>query len=362
VLEAASVDAEHRRSEAEAVLAEARVEAERVRTEAATLLAEARAEASALLAEASRILDEARAQAAIGPRAPTPPPDQPEALDLPLPEPDDRARPSELEQSLVTRASRSAAQVLGAAEDHDEAVRAAAYRRLAVAPPWMLWIALRRCTRRPELLVALEEKDETAGRLVSLVVDRMSSPESADRVLALELAGNLLPRYEGRSGPGTSALLAEAVLALADNEAGVRRAAAAQLGGHDQAIPGLVALLRDDPDPAVRREAALALTDAGDEIIEPAFVGALQDPDPEVRRIAVEALRRHPSPDLARRLTAGLTTSSVPSVSEVLAAMGPMAHDALAAAVAEGPPERACAAAELLERSATTTGLPADPI
>lgn len=362
VLEAASIDAEHCRTEAEAVLAKARAEAERVRAEAEAVAAGARAEASSILSEASRILDEARAQAPIDPLAQTPEPDQPGGLDLPLPGLGAGPRASEVETSVVTGTGRTAAQVLRAAEDDDEAVRAAAYRRLAAAPSWVLWIALGRCSRRPELLAALEERDETAGRLAALVADRMSSPEVADRVMAVELAGTLLPRSEDLSGRGTSALLADVVLALADTEAVVRRAAAAQLGARQQAIPDLVAALRDDPDPAVRRETALALADAGDKVTVPAFVGALQDPDPQVRRIVVEALLQHPSPDLARRLTEGLATSSVHSVGEVLAGMGPVAHDALAAAVVEGPPERASAATELLKRSVTGTGLPADRI
>lgn len=81
----------------------------------------------------------------------------------------------------------------------------------------------------------------------------------------------------------------------ADVEA-VPRAAAIQPRGHNRTVPGLIAALRDDPDGAVRREAARTLADLGADVGADtdvlAFLGALQDPD--VRRLAVDALLRHP--------------------------------------------------------------------
>jgi len=139
-------------------------------------------------------------------------------------------------------------------------------------------------------------------------MERVSSPDVADRILALELTGHL----------GTPELLAEAVAGLTDVEAAVRRAAATRLDGCDQAVPGLADALRDDPDPSVRSAAARALTEVVTDDATAAFVGALQDPHLDVRRLAVEALRRRPSVDLAHRLAAQLNSSNLDSVGEVL--------------------------------------------
>jgi len=192
---------------------------------------------------------------------------------------------------LERSSSPSAAQVLAAGEDCHEAVRAAAYRRLAAAPSWVLWMALGRCSRRAELLYVLEQEAAT-DRLTAFVLERTSSPDVGDRVLAMELTGHLLSGSEGGAGRGTPAMLAAALNALADADAVVRRAAAAQLGGRDQAVPGLAAALRDDPDPAVRQAAALALAGDGSETTLLALVGALQDPETGVRRMATEQTLR----------------------------------------------------------------------
>jgi len=398
VLEAAASDAESRRTEAERVLAEARTAAERVLAEARTAAERVLAEAERIRADAARVVAEAGPDvasmtdarndeadrrrreaalsavdpsagdvavllgllgddlsadvrlAAVGALARAPEPDQLGALGLALGDPEPLVRSGALDTLAVAGTSRGAAQVLAAAEDDDEVVRASAYRRLGGAPSWVLWMALGRCSRCSELLSALDDVPASEGVVAEVVLERLWSPDADDRILALELSGHL----------GTPELRAEAIHALADSDAEVRRAAAAQLGGCDEAVPALVATLGNDPDPSVRSQAAQALTAVGTHDAIGAFVGALQDPDADVRHRAVEALVRHPSAGLAHRLAAELTSATLDSVGEVLLGM-PHGREALATAVADGPPERASAATELLERLDGDTGLPADP-
>jgi len=278
--------------------------------------------------------------AALGALARASEPDQLDDLVLALADADAGVRTSGLETLAVAGTSRAAVQVLAAADDDHETVRAAAYRRLAAAPPWLRWMALGRCSHRSELVGVLTEDDAGDG-LVELVLERVSSPDPGDRVLALELTGHL----------GVPALLAEAVSALADAEAVVRRAAAAQLAGHDRAVPGLLAALEGDPDPAVRHEAARSLADAGSDAVLAAFVAALQDPETGIRHLATEVLLRHRSAGLARRLAAELTTSNLDSVGVVLLGMGPTGEEALVVAASEGPAESRWAAAELFRKT-----------
>jgi len=371
MLDAASDDADRARAEADRVLVASRAEAQRLRDEAERVLIEARAEAERIrdgdvagglgrrqcetalsavdptaddVAVLRRLLSDHLSAdmrlAAFGALARTSEPEQLDALVVALADPDHGVRAGALETLSVAATGRAAAQVLTAAEDDHDAVRAAAYRHVAGAPSWVVWMALGRCTRRLELLAALDEIDGS-DRVIGLVLERMSSPDVADRILALELSGHL----------GTPELLTEAIAALTDVEAAVRRAAATRLDGCDEAVPGLATALRDDPDPSVRSAAARALTEVITDDATAAFVGALQDPHLDVRRLAVEALRRRSSVDLAQRLAAQLTSSNLDSVGEVLLAMPPLGPDALAAVVADGPPEPASAATELLKRA-----------
>jgi HEAT repeat protein len=155
----------------------------------------------------------------------------------------------------------------------------------------------------------------------------------------------------------TAECLAEAVDALRDSDATVRRTAAAQVRGEPAAVDVLVSTLHDDPDAEVRVEAAGALEGTDLDTALLAFVGALQDPEARVRRIAIQALVRNRSSALAHRVGAVLTTRNIRSAGEVLLGMGHFGEEALAAAVAEGPRERAVAAVELLRTRGRPDGL-----
>lgn len=394
MLDVAAVDIEHRRAEAERVLAESRVEAQRILAEAQRVLAESQAEADRAravtpedhgLASAPDIASarpklgddvvRRRREAALSAVEPSSDdvgvlrrllgedlsadvrlaavealaralePDQLSALGVAMADPDHRVRAGALTTLPVTLTSRAASHVLAASDDPHPEVRTAAYRRLAGAPSWVLWMALGRCSHRSELLGIA--KEVAADRLLALVLERVCSPDAGDRVLALEVTGHL----------GSPALLAEAIRTLVDPDATVRRTAAAQLTGRDPAVPGLVAALQDDPDPVVRKEAAKALAEVGTAPALLGFLGALQDPVADIRSLAVEALRRHPSAGLASGLIAELTSSNLDSVGEVLLGLGPHGEQALRAATVEGPPDRASAATELLKRIGTTKWL-----
>ncbi|MDQ6946453.1 MAG: HEAT repeat domain-containing protein [Actinomycetota bacterium] len=258
---------------------------------------------------------------AIGVLARAPERDQLAALDLALDDAHPEIRAGALETLPVAGTSRAASRLVTATEDHQEAVRVAAYRRLAGAPSWVLWTALGRSSRRSELLGVVEEETGT-DQLTALVLERIASPDVGDRVLALQLSGHL----------GTPALLAEAAAALADHEASVRRQAALAL----------------DADESTATAPLLA------------FLGALADPDPEVRGSATRALMRHPSAGLALRLAAELATSNVEVHGQLLLSMGSPGEAALVTAVADGPPERAAAAIGLLERTNVAATLLAD--
>jgi len=247
--------------------------------------------------------------------------DQLAALDVALDDANPEIRAGALETLPIAGTSRAASRVLGAVEDPQDAVRVAAYRRLAGAPSWVLWMALGYCSRRSELLGVVEEEAGT-DQLRALVLERISSPDVGDRMLALQLSAHL----------STPALLARVAGALADPEAPVRRQAAFVL----------------DADAGA---AAVPLA---------AFLGALADPDPDVRGPVTRALLRHPSAGLALRLAAELTASNVEVHGQLLSSMGSLGEAALVTVVADGPPERAAAAIRLLERTNVAATLLAD--
>jgi len=230
MLEAAAAEVAELRAEAERVLSEARAEAQRILDDAARMRTESRGEAEQIrsatvvaTADASsggdtlvedvgrRRLDAALAAvdpsvgdievlvrllgddlsadvrlAAVAALARAPEPDQLGALGVALADPDPAVRASAVETLPVAGTSRAATQLLAGADDGHHDVRAAAYRRLASASPWILWMALGRCTRRSELLGVVGQELPT-DRLGALVAARLCSPEVADRVLALEL-------------------------------------------------------------------------------------------------------------------------------------------------------------------------------
>jgi len=303
-------------------------------------------------------------EAALRALAEAPEEDQWAALSVALSDPEPEVRTCAIETLPVAGTARAMRSVLAASEDQDEQVRNAAYRRLATAEPWMLWMAIDHCSRVEQLCAVLRQ-DAPAERLAALVQERISSPEPRDRTLALELAGVL----------ETPGWVDESVNALQDPEAAVRRVAVAQLRGRPETGPGdrpetgpggrpvvqvvgaLVTALQDDPDPVVRAGAASALDGVEIDNALLAFIGALQDPDADVRNIASEALVRRSSPGLARRVAIGLTIANSSSVGRVLVRMGNVGEDALVAAAVEGPRDRASAAAQLLNKTGKVKGL-----
>lgn len=276
-------------------------------------------------------------RAAIQALAEAPEDDQRWALSVALEDPEPEVRARAIDTLPVARTDRTSRSILAASEDPAEQVRQAAYRRLVGIQPWRLWLAIGRCTRRDELCAVLRQ-ESTQDRLAALVLERMTSPEPCDRILALELAARL-------DVPGR---LKESVNALQDPEVAVRRAAVAQLRGHTEAAPGLIAVLQGDPDPVVRAESASALDGAEVERARVALIGALHDPAREVQRMAIEVLVRSSSAGLAERVAKGLTTANRGSTGQVLLRMGAVGENALVTAAIEGPRDRSMAAAELL--------------
>jgi HEAT repeat protein len=80
---------------------------------------------------------------------------------------------------------------------------------------------------------------------------------------------------------------------LQDRDPLVRRWTVAALAeiGDPQAVGPVSALLRKDPDPGVRLEAAFRLGKFGGEAARPALTVALKDADEDVRRLAAAALK-----------------------------------------------------------------------
>lgn len=60
--------------------------------------------------------------------------------------------------------------------------------------------------------------------------------------------------------------------------------------GDPASVPALAAMLRNDPDPAIRSEAAYAIADAGNPADTVFIAQALSDPDRNVRRAAIQSL------------------------------------------------------------------------
>src|SRR6266571_3093322 len=154
------------------------------------------------------------------------------------------------------------------------------------------WMAILRCpeSRREELVATLERT--SAEALALLAMDHMSSPDAAERALALTLAGRA-----GR--PETVRGIAGA---LQDPTPQVRRVAARALTSlrSSDAIPALGRAL-SDPDLEVRIAAVQALSMIDDDDVLDPLIAALKDPEVRVREVAGEALVRWRSPAVARR-------------------------------------------------------------
>src|SRR3954469_12104249 len=101
-------------------------------------------------------------------------------------------------------------------------------------------------------------------------------------------------------------------------DARVRQSALGDLVRHaraserERATIAIIALLRSDPNPELRAEAALALADAAAAGARAALLAALEDPVLRVRQMAILALGELGEPgdlELAERLTASLAAA-----------------------------------------------------
>ncbi len=234
--------------------------------------------------------------------------------------------------------------LLEALSDHDERVWQAAIRHLASVPDRdrsIVWQAIERCpaTRREHLVAALERS--SAERLALLALDHLTSPDAAERTLAIVLAGRA----------GTPECVRGIVTALQDPAPTVRRTAASALHSMHSAesIEGLSRAL-SDPDVEVRVEAVRALSVIDDDTVLDALITALKDPEMRVRDVAAEALVRWRSPAVARRLAVALTNPSLRRpAGEVLGRMGTSAVDPLVEILMEDDPELAATVGALLD-------------
>ncbi|MFX1808544.1 HEAT repeat domain-containing protein, partial [Paraburkholderia sp. A1RO-5] len=97
---------------------------------------------------------------------------------------------------------------------------------------------------------------------------------------------------------------AGALTRLAAADAAVRRIAVLDLADleHSALLAPLIAALRDDPAPEVRREAAFVLASWEQEDVVEALCATLLDADPGVREAAQQALAELKAPGSARVL------------------------------------------------------------
>ncbi|MFL5797209.1 MAG: HEAT repeat domain-containing protein [Actinomycetota bacterium] len=234
--------------------------------------------------------------------------------------------------------------LLEALSDHDERVWQAAIRHLASVPDRdrsIVWQAIERCpaTRREHLVAALERSN--GERLALLALDHLTSPDAAERTLAIVLAGRA----------GTPDCVRGIVAALQDPAPTVRRTAASALHSIHSAesIEGLSRAL-SDPDVEVRVETVRALSVIDDDTVLDPLITALKDPEMRVRDVAAEALVRWRSPAVARRLAVALTNPSLRrAAGEVLGRMGTSAVDPLVEILMEDDPELAATVGALLD-------------
>ena len=263
--------------------------------------------------------------------------DQLWALSVAMSDPAPEIRRSAIETLPVCGTTHGTGSVLAGMEDDDEHVRHAAYVRLASAPPVVLWMAIQRCPRLDDLCAVLRQH-AAPHAVTTLVLERASSPEADNRILALQVASRL----------DTPGWVDKGIDALRDPDATVRCAAASGLRGHDEAVHALADGLQNDPALAVRTAAASALAGVDADVALIALIAALEDPHVEVRRISIDALVSSRSRGLAHRVADVLSTSNSPSAGSVLLGMGDVGEDALISAAVQGPSDRASAAAALL--------------
>lgn len=157
----------------------------------------------------------------------------------------------------------------------------------------------------------LKDRDEEVRRTASIALRQMAARETIPEVCALLrhpdgkvrlIAVDLLP------GLGAKESIPQITRLLADREGGVRGIAAGALARLEgpAAVPKLLMVLKLDPAPWVRLQAARALAELRPGESAPAILGLLRDPDASVRLGALELLDprscRDACPELARLL------------------------------------------------------------
>jgi HEAT repeat protein len=267
------------------------------------------------------------------------------ALSRALSDPDPDVRATAVEALPRGSAADLMDLLLPALQDPDDRVWRASLRHLAALPDQelpLLWAALRESPlpKQEELLRSIERNDP--DRLAALSLQNVHNADSADRVLATELAARA----------GTSESTAAVVSALSDPDPLVRRTAAAEMTTlRSPAAVGALTRSLADPQSDVRVEAVRALGMIDDDGVPPVLMAALKDPELRVREMAAEALRRWHSPAVARQLAAALASPDLRRpAGDVLAGMGQAAVEPLVDVATGDDPEAAAAAGALLER------------
>jgi HEAT repeat protein len=151
--------------------------------------------------------------------------------------------------------------------------------------------------------------------------------------------------------PECSAQVADA---LSDPDPRVRRTAAVAMSTlRAPTAVGVLSRTLSDPHAEVRVEAVRALGMIDDDAVPAILIAALQDPEARVRDTASEALGRWHSPAVARRLASALASPDLRRpAGDVLEKMGHAAVKPLVDVVMGDDPEAAAAAGALLQRIA----------
>jgi HEAT repeat protein len=153
------------------------------------------------------------------------------------------------------------------------------------------------------------------------------------------------------------------VVALSDEDAGVRAAAADALGrmGTEDAVGPLSRLLAEDPSPNVRQTAAQSLTLIGSPPALAALTKGLQSALPDVRRLAARALGDSGQPSAAGDLRPLLKDPDVSARIAAVRSLGALKDEASRPALQgflsrRTPVELRLAAAESLARQGDDSG------
>jgi HEAT repeat protein len=149
----------------------------------------------------------------------------------------------------------------------------------------------------PELVAALADPDPLVRGVAVRAVGELAPhvPEAVSSLLRLFPDIEAI-RTVARFGPAAGGAVPALTELLKHTDATVRRQAVRTLGKIGvpslPALPELIRLTGDDPDPGVREQSAEAIGDIGPAAADgiPALVKALKDEVPRVRRDAVRAL------------------------------------------------------------------------